>query len=47
VGFGTLTRTDPVFQGLQRTRLADPLLSFLGTNDQAAIIDLPAAQLAM
>jgi hypothetical protein len=34
-GFGTLTRTDPVFQGLQRTRLADPLLSFMGTNDQA------------
>ena len=24
-GFGTLTRTDPVFQGLQRTRLLDPL----------------------
>lgn len=34
-GFGTLTRTDPVFQGLQRTRLLDPLLSFAGTNDQA------------
>ena len=33
-GFGTLTRTDPVFQGLQRTRLFDPVLSFLGTNDQ-------------
>ena len=33
-GFGTLTRTDPVFQGLQRTRLFDPLLYFLGTNDQ-------------
>jgi hypothetical protein len=32
-GFGTGTRTDPVFQGIQRTRLADPLLSFLGTND--------------
>lgn len=32
-GFGTLTRTDPVFQGLQRTRLLDPLLSMLGTND--------------
>src|ERR1039458_8514658 len=30
----TLTRTVPVFQGLQRTRLLDPLLSFLGTNDQ-------------
>ncbi|HJZ99557.1 MAG TPA: hypothetical protein VKE70_23765 [Candidatus Solibacter sp.] len=33
-GFGTLARTDPVFQGLQRTRLLDPLLFFLGTNDQ-------------
>jgi len=33
-GFGTLTRTDPVFQGIQRTRLLDPLLSFMGTNDQ-------------
>jgi hypothetical protein len=33
-GFGTLTRTDPVFQGLQRTRLLDPLLFFMGTNDQ-------------
>ncbi len=33
-GFGTLNRTDPVFQGLQKTRLLDPLLSFLGTNDQ-------------
>jgi hypothetical protein len=32
-GFGTLNRTDPVFQGLQRTRLVDPLLFFLGTND--------------
>jgi len=33
-GFGTLTRTDPVFQGLQRTRLLDPLLYYMGTNDQ-------------
>jgi len=32
-GFGTLTRTDPVFQGMQRTRLLDPLLYFSGTND--------------
>ncbi|HEV7735459.1 MAG TPA: hypothetical protein VGR62_25015 [Candidatus Binatia bacterium] len=32
-GLGTINRTDPVFQGLQRTRLLDPLLSFLGTND--------------
>ena len=27
-------RTDPVFLGLQKTRLLDPLLSFPGTNDQ-------------
>ena len=33
-GFGTLLRTDPVFLGLQKTRLLDPSLSFLGTNDQ-------------
>ncbi|HEX4916161.1 MAG TPA: multiheme c-type cytochrome [Vicinamibacterales bacterium] len=33
-GFGTLLRTDPVFVGLQKTRLLDPLLSFPGTNDQ-------------
>src|SRR3984957_12217672 len=33
-GFGTLLRTDPVFLGLQKTRLMDPLLSFPGTNDQ-------------
>jgi len=32
--FGTRLRTDPVFLGLQKTRLLDPLLSFLGTNDQ-------------
>ena len=32
-GFGTLLRTDPVFLGLQKTRLMDPLLSFLGTNE--------------
>jgi hypothetical protein len=32
-GFGTLVRTDPVFLGLQKTRLLDPLLSFPGTND--------------
>jgi hypothetical protein len=32
-GFGTLLRTDPVFLGLQKTRLLDPALSFLGTND--------------
>ena len=33
-GFGTLNRTDPVFLGLQKTRLLDPLLHFPGTNDQ-------------
>ena len=32
-GFGTLLRTDPVFLGLQKTRLLDPLLSLPGTND--------------
>ncbi len=34
-GLGTGTRTDPVFLGLQRTRLFDPTLNFLGTNDHA------------
>jgi hypothetical protein len=33
-GFGTLLRTDPVFLGLQKTRLLDPILSLPGTNDQ-------------
>ncbi|MGH8094569.1 MAG: hypothetical protein ACREIF_14040 [Chthoniobacterales bacterium] len=32
-GLGTLNRTDPVLLGLQKTRLHDPLLGFLGTND--------------
>ncbi|HWC77606.1 MAG TPA: hypothetical protein VG778_09090, partial [Blastocatellia bacterium] len=32
-GLGTLLRTDPVFLGLQKTRLLDPMLSFMGTND--------------
>jgi len=32
-GLGTLLRTDPVFIGLQKTRLLDPLLSLPGTND--------------
>ncbi len=32
-GFGTLNRTDPVILGAQKTRLLDPLLSMLGTND--------------
>ena len=33
-GLGTELRTDPVFLGLQKTRLFDPLLYFPGTNDQ-------------
>ncbi|HEX8846961.1 MAG TPA: hypothetical protein VF791_20125 [Pyrinomonadaceae bacterium] len=32
-GFGSLQRTDPVYLGLQKTRLLDPTLNFLGTND--------------
>jgi len=32
-GLGTLNRTDPVFVGLAKTRLLDPTLNFLGTND--------------
>jgi hypothetical protein len=32
-GLGTLLRTDPVFLGLQKTRLVDPVLSLPGTND--------------
>jgi hypothetical protein len=32
-GMGTINRTDPVFIGLQKTRLFDPTLNFLGTND--------------
>src|SRR5713101_2125302 len=32
-GFGTGLRTDPVFLGLQKTRLLDPVLSLPGTND--------------
>ena len=34
-GFGTELRTDPVFLGLQKTRLVDPVLSFPGTDDHA------------
>jgi hypothetical protein len=34
-GFGTNNRTDPVFLGIQKTRLLDPTLNFLGTNDHA------------
>jgi hypothetical protein len=32
-GLGTLNRVDPVFLNLQKTRLHDPLLGFMGTND--------------
>ncbi len=32
-GLGTLNRTDPVFLGLQKTRLLDPILPMIGTND--------------
>lgn len=32
-GLGTENRTDPVLIGLQKTRLLDPTLNFLGTND--------------
>jgi hypothetical protein len=32
-GLGTNQRTDPVFLGIQKTRLLDPTLNFLGTND--------------
>jgi hypothetical protein len=32
-GIGTENRTDPVFIGLQKTRLLDPTLNFMGTND--------------
>ena len=32
-GFGTLNRTDPVFLNLQKMRLHDPLLDFMGSNN--------------
>ena len=32
-GLGTDNRTDPTFLGLHKTRLFDPTLNFLGTND--------------
>ena len=32
-GLGTLNRIDPVFLNLQKTRLHDPTLGFMGTND--------------
>jgi hypothetical protein len=34
-GLGTANRTDPVYIGLAKTRLLDPTLNFLGTNDHA------------
>ena len=33
-GLGTLSRIDPVFLSAQKTRLHDPLLGFLGSNDR-------------
>ena len=33
-GLGTLNRIDPVFLGAHKTRLHDPLLGFLGSNDR-------------
>ncbi|MBI4662953.1 MAG: hypothetical protein HY735_29440 [Verrucomicrobia bacterium] len=32
-GLGTLSRIDPVFLNLQKTRLHDPLLGFMGSNN--------------
>jgi len=32
-GLGTLLKADPIFLGIQKTRLLDPILWFLGTND--------------
>lgn len=32
-GYGTDVRTDPVLIGLQKTRLMDPTLNFMGTNN--------------
>jgi hypothetical protein len=34
-GLGTLNRIDPVFLNLQKTRLHDPLLDFMGSNDHS------------
>ncbi len=33
-GLGTLNRIDPVILGAQKTRLHDPLLGFMGSNDR-------------
>jgi hypothetical protein len=32
-GYGTIVRTDPVYLGLQKSRLLDPITSMLGTNE--------------
>jgi len=45
-GFGTLTRTDPVFQGCSGPA-SRPAAVLLARMIKPAIIDLPAAQLAM
>jgi hypothetical protein len=34
-GLGTLNRVDPTVLGAQKTRLHDPLLGFMGSNDRA------------
>jgi hypothetical protein len=34
-GLGTQNRTEPTLVGLEKTRLLDPTLNFLGTNDHA------------
>ncbi len=34
-GLGTNNRTDPVFLGIQKTRLHDPTLNMLGSNDHS------------
>ena len=33
-GLGTLNRTDPIILGAQKTRLHDPMLGFMGSNDR-------------
>jgi hypothetical protein len=42
-GLGTLNRIDPVYLNLQKTRLNDPLLGFMGSNDHPAITGPAAA----
>ena len=34
-GHGTILRTEPIVLGAQKTRLLDPTMNFLGTNDKA------------